>query len=484
MYDYTTLKKRLQEKTAKKLFCSVDDLTQEQMILIDNQAWELAGIHAEKELSEQRIAKAVAERLQPETADRPKPAHTIIQAMPTKKIVELTKKDSFIYETTIGNIYLSSLYPVKLFKGKIKYKIAKHIAFEEANKLALNFPLSIHPSECWLGIALADGIDNLAGGSLFFDWDAADLDNRQLLDLVAIYNNERRLAIKVGLTQPIESIPIDYREELWMRNVIEEPIKNYYKNHFLTFTDAPLFPNTEQEGFPLELEAHFTKGNEKIYWLKLIFPIEVTPDMLKSCSMNCFPVLNRKLIHTEKQVEGEELIIPLIDQMEEKENLFPSYFMCLHQVHSVAQTFKPTFTEYFSAAPIGTYQLIHGRGQTFDLMDAKTQVADFIRLLHDKRTIMMEVFQLEKRNDLDKVVKELGRKIHDLEERLSTRTITRPYYFVKLKTTNRVEPVFVYYWVTQGEGVNDDLELVDDGLSFENTSIKNVNFLNKNMVYN
>ena len=168
MYDYTSLKKRLLEKTARKLFCSVEELSKEQQIMIDNQAWELAGIYAEREMSEQRIAKKVAQNLQPETTARPKPAHTIIQATPNRKMVNFSIEEQFEYDTSRGKIYFSPLHPIKLFKAKLKYKLGANLTITEDKPLMLNSPLPIHKSECWLGIELAEGIENLEGFNLFF----------------------------------------------------------------------------------------------------------------------------------------------------------------------------------------------------------------------------------------------------------------------------------------------------------------------------
>ena len=297
---------------------------------------------------------------------------------------------------------------------------------------------------------------------------------------MSISHADKLVPTSVGLKKVVQNIPHDYREELWMQNMVEQPIEAYYQQYFLNFEKFAITSEILANGLPSELATYESLPieEENILWLHLKFPIEVTNNMLNSCAINCFPVLNRKLVHTEVQIDEEIVSIPLIDQKEEEDSLFISYFMGLDKVHSVSQTFQPTFTDYFDAAPIGTYQLIHGKGQNFDLMDAKTQVADFIRLLSEQRNIMMEVFKLERRTDLDKTVKELGKKIHELDERLTTRTITRPYYFLKLKAANRAEPVFVYYWVTQGEGVNGVEELVDDNLKAIDNKIEKVKFVN------
>ena len=447
MYDYLSLKKRLTENFAKKLFCTVDQLTAEQQVMIENQAWELAGIYAEMAARQERTEERAAQKLQPERTKRPRPAHHIIQAIPSRKTQHIGIDEVFEYETIKGKIYFSPLYPMKLIQTKIKCKIGHEGILIDDQPLKHSFDFPIHPSECWLGLEWPNGLFNTEGLTLFFD-----LLPEQLLHLVRIDCNGQSLTTKLGIPQPQKTIPRDYEEELWMQRVIEQPIVEKYQPHFLTFGKCH-FEKDPKGSFPIEgsFEIDHPIAKEQLLWLHARFPFKVDREMLTGLAVNCFPALNRKLIHTEVKLGAEKTIIPLIDQSEPEGHLFPSYFLGLNRIHSVSQTFKAATTEHFAQAPVGTYRLIHGRGQGFDLMDAKTQVADFIRLLMEQREVMLEVFKLEHRNDLEGKVQNLARHLFELDAALATRRIVRPYHFVELKAMNRPEPVFVYYWVTQGE---------------------------------
>ena len=474
MYDYSTLKERLKKKTAKDLFCSPEELSDDQKSYIDSMAWELSGLYAELEQSNNYITERLLEKVQPEKTNRAIPNHTIVQIDPAKSIVEISKEECFYFQPenrNVPSLYFSPLCNSKVFKANLKYKVCHEGILDVEGKIENPTGIKLHKSEVWLGIELDSKVDTLDGLSLFFEPTVFSSDFRKLLPLTQVEIKNQQIQLVWGIQPEERKTPVDFQENLWLENTVEAPVFEFYKNYILQLL------NLKNNDSVSELLSKIPTGNseldhpvfsENLLWIKLSFPFESTMALAKSIHINSIPVLNRKLVKKEVELDEPIKIIPLT-QRDEPNSSFQETFLSIDRIYSVHKTFEPCLTSDFEDAPSGTYGLKFGKGKQLNLQDAKKRISDLIRLLKEETTLMSEIFNIENRSDLEEPVRELQQKVNQLERRLIDRKPTKPYYFVFLKSDGKRENLWVHYWVTQGKEF--DGELGDGKWSFDNKEI-------------
>lgn len=464
MYDYKYLKDELLERTAKKQYCSIDELTEEQLNIIEVLAWELSGFYTSLEQSNERLADKLTKKLQPEQAIRTLPFFTILQALPSKSTVDLKIEDSFLYQTNNGGYFFSPLFPAKLIQAEIKYKIFSDELYE--NGVSSKIPFKVPSNDLWLGIEIDNEVESLKDFTFFFNWND-DKGKEELLRLTKLRLGTEEYQTQTGFPKPIEGIPTDFRESLWYKNMIEKNIESYYHQRFLHIKQIPngnkLFEF--KSTFPLlsNGEGEFTFSQEKLFWFQLSFPFTVSKQLAENCFINCFPVLNRKLEKLSIIPSEEVVIAPLISEDKKLDVFNDVQFLNLDRVFSVLNNMKPAITQDFEQdAPIGTYTLKHGRWPTFNLQDILLQVNDLLRLLKGEVQVMSEVFKQKKRNDLQGILKEkLLPGIKVLEQGLNNKQEAYPFYYLFLKPENAIQNIWVNFWITQGQALK-NIEILND----------------------
>ena len=458
MYDYPTLKDKLTKRTAKELYCSEEALSSEQKSYINSMAFELSGLYAELQKSNEYIAERLREKLQPETINRPLPEHTIIRITPEKATVKLSHEESFDYKTGNENlppIYFSPLYPTKVFKGDIKFKIGNFGVFEKEEKKDFGFEPSVHISQCWLGLELDARIKSLDGLSFYFPKDESINEQEELMKLVKVEINSQTVETSLGIRKPEEDIPIDFYETLWMRNQVEKPIYEFYKKRFLTIDDAEkkLSVDSLKSKFPLSPDNTETSELEGgLIWVRIDCPFEITESFQKGIQINVVPVLNRKFIKHDDIVLDEIVKMVPLTRRDENNSQVKEQFLGIDRIYTAFDTLKPCMTSDFENSPTGTYGLKYGRPEIAPFDNALKSSYGMLDLLaKDKELdLMHQIFKVENRNDLLTPLTEIQRHLHTLRNRLSERAIEKPYYFVFLKSDGSRENVFLHYWVTQG----------------------------------
>ena len=272
-----------------------------------------------KSLQANRLEK-LADLMLPEVDIAPRPSSSIIYAPPSvpRHTLSGVRKDdyfSFLHqmydpqqdtESQI-EIHFSPVGEVPLFDARIEYLVQRNQIFKpglslKKQALPSQLAVSVPYGDIWLGISFNPSITTLDGLSIYFDLEGlAGEKNRQLL-YEYVKNASWWVGNKEISFQPHASF-LDTNDPGEKLKFLFNPaarrdweIMAYYSDRFMTLSQDNI--NWEPPEIDSALRQMVPEEEmNTLRWIRLRIPSSIPQEVFDNiyCSLNCFPVVNRKL---------------------------------------------------------------------------------------------------------------------------------------------------------------------------------------------
>jgi len=440
-------------------------------LIIEALSNELFNVSNDVKNLENRIFDKISRILAPDHLTSPLPAHAIIHARPIEEEDYLSPYTQFAFRKNIQeendqfkktDIFFSPLHTVKVQNAAVKYIASGNTLFniEQLSKQPILNTLpgySIEKNTIYIGFSGIKNWMDFNKLNLFFDWKNYSVpgDTYDLLSLGKWFykDNELRAYTDRFMDDPVTGkvqAPFHHKQLL---NLIKADVSQFYSNRFITLGDLNDFNIDERKELPAVFEqifqpASLSQIDEKIKWLKVIFPAAINQEMLNELHiyMNAFPVVNKKLSQIKHRLKTMNNIIPIKteawDQMLTVENLKDNKGNSYHEI--------PYTNENENGD--GSFSIRYGGTERFDSRNAKELVDYLFELLRDEKA----AFSAYGQDFLSTTLKNLEQNIALIEQK-SHSALTGikelPSYIV-LKPIDDANILFLDIWITQAEEAN------------------------------
>ena len=308
-------------------------------LLIGACASEISEIMSEANSSHARVAENLINLMTPETSAGATPAHAIAKAYsidasttlkPTyqfyaKNRITGSKGDVF-YETA----FFSSIQDVKLTKASIEYIIVDdRLSILEPNsknstsRKITKVSSDISNTRIFIGIPKTEEKISLKGTQLFFEID--DFRNHAFfydqLKKISLSINGKTIRCQHGFDsntiQDSEYLSRIFSHQYTKTVSTEKRVQDFYNRHFITINDD-VFLNEKATLDDESLKTALSKFDdlelENVHWIAVDFSNALDSSIFNTLytSLNCFPVLNRKLESLTFTLKEHNNIVPLL----------------------------------------------------------------------------------------------------------------------------------------------------------------------------
>lgn len=410
--------------------------------------------------SQSRLLERLAQLMVPEVYTNARPAHAIMHAQAESAVVKLKPEDQFFVEKEIQEENKVSTIPVtfspagafKIVEGAIVCQAAGNkITFYESplqkgKMLYAEGKELLMPNTLYLGLRLNRKIDNLEGVPFFFDW-KSEADRAKYLGMLSLtswMNGDSSLEQEPGLvkTEKDRMAGFDAIAEL------EGHVRQYYQRHFVTVGKSEQGPG--QQRFPADFENVFSSEQlkelkEDLVWLKLSFSGLASQQPLHDlyCSLNCFPVMNRKLNQSNRPYS----LSPNLNIVPVQTN---DHFLSIRKIYSGRRNYRSLSFREAREAEDGTYSVRQGGVARFDQRNASSLLQYLYDMLRDESAS----FTAFGHHALSSEIKSLEQGLSRLQMHFLQKLNEQSSKCHLLLHTREPEDVWVEYWSTQGELAN------------------------------
>jgi len=423
-----------------------------------------------------RVLEKIANLLTPDFLTSPSPAHALIHAMPVEAIEKISEKTIFFINRKIAskndemldtsiNVHFTPIDNVQLFDARVAYLVTGNKVFKNDNAITRQLlPVKGNTgvaNTVWLGIRADRAIQSLNGFNFCFDWhNLAPRDVfkiYQLLPLTTWYLNDLEIKIKPGFGIPeaahhnnsIEDIFVDSN----LLSLIKKDVRKIYDARFITIAGSPAINLNElRQLYPPAFAGYYRdndlqKFDEKLLWIKVVFPAGLDQDLLDeiSVTLNCFPIINRRLIEKKHRLNKNSHIIPL-------EITDSDQFLAVEEVSDEVAEYKPIPYREHQKDSAGTYTLRNGGVERFDARNAKELISYLLETLRGE-SIAFSAFGFD---NISTQIKEINQRIESIEQKIRKKgnvVLEMPNYIV-VKPIEGRELMYVEYWSTLAEIAN------------------------------
>ncbi|SEW35767.1 type VI secretion system baseplate subunit TssF [Chitinophaga arvensicola] len=430
-------------------------------LLLEACASELEKISGEVDVSHARLVERLAQIMMPEPITSSQPAYGILHAMATEPVADLHADHQFYHHTKSGNhhqdLFFSPVTSHRLFRGQVQYMAIGNKLYETRDHWFKEqilqgqvFP-DMAPNHLWIGIALEDVPHSWEGMSFFFD--LRNIHQQEMfyhyLPQAKLYVGNRELFIKSGYhhSRPIAEEETDNMIQVAVNNNARysQHILQRFRRHFLTVTDTtPPSPARIPEALTRIFGADTARLNKDMHWLRIEFPEALHHTLLEDlyCSINCFPVINKKNNEQSMKLNRYLNIIPLQT---------PDIFFDIKRVYDLEGT-DYYIRNFSTAGQMQEGELVirsSGIGR-FDTREAKEVIAYLVEVIRDESSLFEEV----KNDFVTNRMRELHQLIASLEEQLQPGANKGNIPYVMVKPKENAEYIFLEFYSTNGTAAN------------------------------
>lgn len=430
-------------------------------LLLEACASELEKISGEVDVSHARLVERLAQIMMPEPITSSQPAYGILHAMATEPVADLHADHQFYHHTKSGthhqDLFFSPVTSLRLFRGQVQYMAIGNKLYETRDHWFKEqilqgqiFP-DMAPNHLWIGVALEDVPHSWEGMSFFFD--LRNIHQQEMfyhyLPQAKVYTGNRELIVKGGYhhSRPVAEEETDSMIQVAVNNNARysQHILQRFRRHFLTITDSSA-PTAARipEALTRIFGADSARLNKDIHWLRIEFPEALHHTLLEDlyCSINCFPVINKKNNEQSMKLNRYLNIIPLQT---------PDIFFDIKRVYDLEGT--DYYVRNFSTA--GQMQegelVIRSSGiGRFDTREAKEVIAYLVEVIRDESSLFEEV----KNDFVTNRMRELHQLIASLEEQLQPGANKGNIPYVMVKPKENAEYIFLEFYSTNGTAAN------------------------------
>ncbi len=446
-------------------------------LLIESCATEIYKLTQEINSSQVRTLERLSSLLTPNVYTGARPAHSLVHAKSVEPVCELHEGMQFYYQKkissklngpldTIVDIFFVPLSNQKIVNGSIKYSASGNNLFVYNDNNNREFLLktrsgnSLSESTFWIALNISERITSLDDLTFYFDW-RNQPDKNSLYKVLSATKwelNGNEMAMHFGLDNfsKFKSTENEDADQFAAQKVQKE-IFSIYKNRFVTSNgfknEYKYNPYDSLKKYPEEFEDSFSqedlaKLTDKCLWIKVKFPALFNDSLMEDTfvSINCFPVVNKKLNQVRYRLPLNINIVPLIDSTGD-------FF-------SIKSLTGANDLEYHSTPlqksdegdAVGTYTLRSRGVERFDDRDGKEFLDYLLELVRDESA----AFAALGHDFLISSIRSLNQDISMLEQKMiqnSTQLLNDTMY-IMMNPREEGEILFIEYWSTNGETAN------------------------------
>ncbi|MCH5721011.1 hypothetical protein [Niabella hibiscisoli] len=231
-------------------------------------------------------------------------------------------------------------------------------------------------------------------------------------------------------------------------------VKQQYEHYFISVTDSPGGMMNRESKTPDQLKEVFgpavnSLNNEKLRWIKIIFPENITGAMLEEVSVfaNAFPVVNRRLHEMSYRLQEMMNVIPLLSE----ENQF---FDIDAITDDSGRKLHVREQEEIEKSGLSIVMRNGGAGR-FDERDAQMVIENLVQLLRDESAAFSNIGK----DLVAQEVKNLQQSITKIEQLVGAGTSGNatsftPYLMVRNNKQSDSRFLYISYWSTNGATAN------------------------------
>lgn len=436
-------------------------------MLLSACASELEGLSHEIGESQLRVTDRLIQFLSPDTLTGVIPAHSVAYAESVEPVCILqpehqfyvtkkTKSDQDPANTVKSDFFFSAAGKYKLVNGRVAYMGFSDklytITDNRRKELVANGTRRLNASSLWLGLTLdpdVTSLDKLSFCFTFLDSSRVKLFLHNLKKTKWFINGEP-ISTCSGLMEEFTK-KADAEAVLKSRSNISQKINrhvnNYYKDQFVTIDAEVSLTTTAKDSRDIidafgKIKDH---SNAKIQWIEVRFPEAISASILAEvfCTINAFPVVNKRLHHRSFRLKEYLNIVPLetSDAFLDIKNIegLDGWQYGIESLKTMAEL-----------EPGSLLVRSEGVGR-FDNRSAGEFTNHLLELLKDESA----AFSSMGRDMLSNDVKKLNQIIFRLEQKLdSVASIKESTTYLMLKARHVNDNVFLEYWSTKGKMAN------------------------------
>jgi len=431
-------------------------------LLIEACAVEFEKISAEISETQNRLLNRLAQLMNPEV-ETARAAYAIVQLQSTEPTGYVLPDSQFTFRlpgasrSVQGEVYFSPVRKLPVFNASVAFMITPDTLFQIEDGLsklsvaqATGRQIAPHQT-LWLGLDLDDDMTTIEHLSFYFDWqhhpDRATW--YQYLPFSEWYAGDTRLTIHTGLPHAVqpEVTLMSLEKELDMAGKMERETEALFEQHFITLATSST--RIDKRNCPEEIVQLFGQAAAKalkkpLLWLRVQFSHAIPTDALNSllCSVNCVPVINRKLNRLTYKLQPNFNIIPLDSS---------GLFLGIRDV-------RDSSSARLQSVPLGnllelqarTYTLQYGINR-FDDRSAREMLTNMLDTVRDESSSFSALGE----DFLSSIIRELNQTIARLEAKADRGDTTQaPVPYLVIKQAEQSENVFVEYWTCHGSQAN------------------------------
>ncbi|CAL1517089.1 hypothetical protein [Chitinophaga sp. MM2321] len=430
-------------------------------LLLEACASELEKISGDVDVSHARLVERLAQIMMPEPITSSQPSYGILHAVATEATADIKAGHQFFHHTKTGShtqdLFFSPVTDHRLFRGQVQYLAIGNKIYETRDNwfkeqiLQGEYLPDAPPNHLWIGLSMEDTQQGFEGMSFFFD--LRNIHQQEMfyhyLPLARFFINDRELTVKGGYrhSRSVAEEEVDKMIQVAVDTNARysQHVLQRFRRHFLTVTDKYTRPTGST---PEQLTRIFgqeaARLNNAIQWIRIEFPEALHHTLLEDlyCSINCFPVINKKNNEQSLKLNKYLNIIPLQT---------PDIFFDIKRVYDLEGT--DYYVRNFSTA--GQMQdgelVVRSSGiGRFDSREAKEIIAYLVEVIRDESSLFEEV----KNDYVTNRMRELHQLIASLEEQLQPGANKGNIPYVMVKPRENAAYIFIEFYSTNGTVAN------------------------------
>jgi hypothetical protein len=450
---------------------NVNDIDPFVKLLIEALSSELYNVSNDVKNLENRVLNKISRILASDYLTSALPAHAILKATPIESTETLNINNHFFYRKPSApdktnaealDVFFTPVGETPVFNAGLRYVFSGHSIYEydelSHRTTIVNALPGFTASEnaLWIGIDCAPQLSSLQNAAIFFEWPGYTVneDFYQLLSVVKCYTDADELQITPGLFYEEDNNnqirPVFYEQNII--NQITRDIKEYYNSRFISLSDNRLSNITNyRQPFPQAFTAIFNPADlnqlHPCVWLKLTFPAAIPAQVIDDLqiSINCFPVMNRRLYEQKFRLKDVNNIIPVKPAGHD-------HFLSVKELRddrNVAYNEIP-YTQSNQNFE-GSYSIRNGGAERFDSRNAQQIIEYLFELLRDEKA----AFAAYGNDFLNSILKTLEQNLALIEKKShNVQTTSELINYLIVKPGNKAGMMYLQYWTTLADNAN------------------------------
>lgn len=413
--------------------------------------------------SRNRIFERLVEILTPDRMTTAQPAYAISYAQPTEPVYITNPHDQLFHKDPElkREIYFSPLKSSKLQQIDIQLMAFDNRIVSLNPQLGTDLLLEssyghyIPGGEFYLGLRMHPGVQSLSGTSFFFDW-KNEVQKNHFLKSISLSQwtiNDIPIQTKKGFhyhENKTEDKDINIFAKIGVDKYMEQTISRLVDPHFVTITSDDQYLYSERSKYPAEfgeffLDEELLRLEENLLWIKISVPTTLQEHLKNmDCQVNCFPVINRKLISKQERLNENVHIIPVDAE--------DSHFLGIEDLSSSDGTrYREMPLKIVDNSDQGIYALRNRGVKRFDNREAIHMLNYVMDLINEESAAYngLEYGNLSSDiSELETVFKRLKKNVTHSYSQIENTS------FIFIRPFEGDNNIFLKYWTTDGDLAN------------------------------